>query len=462
MSELIVSVSGIRGIPGDSLTPQAIVKYVSAFAEFIKSSSAKKAYSVVIGRDGRLNGGVTEELAATCLAMSGITVLKIGVAPTPTVQIAAMISQADGAISVTASHNPQMWNGLKFLNPDGTFLDGSQVSKLITLAEAGRFSYVTADKIETPFSESGWTEKHIREILKLKLVNRQALKKREFTVVVDAVNSSGSEIVPNLLEELGCKVIRLYTDGSGIFPHNPEPLPGNLKSLSRSVKKHKADLGIAVDPDADRLVLITDSGAQFGEENTITAAIRYVFRKARKKIATVNLSTTRSVDDVAKELGGKVYRSPVGEINVVKEMKQNGSVIGGEGSGGVILPASHYGRDSLVGTALILSELAESGLTADRYKDTLPRYFIAKSKIENVKNADKVLQSIKASASRRGGLTGTNTSDGLKLDFEDYWVHLRKSNTEPIIRIITEARSARRAADIQASILKEVSSLAKH
>jgi phosphomannomutase len=454
-----VSVSGIRGILGDSLTPQAITKYVSAFAEYCKRRSRKKFCTIVVGRDGRLHGDIIERLVTSCLSMSGVRVLSIGVAPTPTVQIASALSKADGAMAITASHNPQIWNGLKFLNPDGTFLDSRQIEELLTIAGNENFGYCSVNKIISPIEESKWSDRHISEILKLKIIDRDKIRKRKFKVVVDAVNSSGSEIVPDLLEQLGCSVTRLYCDGSGIFPHTPEPLPENLRALSRAVIKHKADAGISVDPDADRLVLIADNGKPIGEENTITMAVRYMMRTSKIKTATVNLSTTRAVDDVAAEFGGTVFRSPVGEINVVKEMMKNGSVIGGEGSGGVILPASHFGRDSLAGIVLILSELANSGLKLSKYKETLPSYFISKAKIENVKEPDAVLNAVRRSSESDGSLLKIWTNDGLKLDFADYWIHLRKSNTEPIIRIITEARSAKNAGAIQEELMKRVRSL---
>lgn len=459
MSELIVSVSGVRGILGDSLTPQAITKYVSAFAKFTKGISTRKICSVVVGRDGRLHGDVIEQLVISCLSMSGIKVISIGVAPTPTVQLAAELSRSDGAISITASHNPQIWNGLKFLNADGTFLDDKQIKELIRIADKGNFAYSNVNEIIAPVYDHTWHRRHVSEILRLKIVDKKRIIAKKFKVVVDAVNSSGSDIVPELLEQLGCKVIRLHCDGSGIFPHTPEPLPENLKGLAKAVAKNKADIGISVDPDADRLVLITETGEPFSEENTITTAVKYVMRKSAKKNATVNLSTTRAVDDVAAAYGGKVFRSAVGEINVVKEMLKNGSVIGGEGSGGVIFPASHYGRDSLVGIVLILGELAQSGLSLSKYKESLPQYHIAKAKIENVKSPDEVLKKIRKLYAGNKDLVKSWTNDGLKLDFKDFWVHMRKSNTEPIIRVITEARTVEEAEKIQKSFLNQVKSL---
>ncbi|MBX7043812.1 MAG: phosphoglucosamine mutase [Ignavibacteria bacterium] len=459
MPELIVSVSGIRGIPGESLTPQGLVRYVSAFAEYTKRNSRRKKVKVVVGRDGRLGGDVIENFVSSCLQIAGIEVTSIGTAPTPTVQVACELMGADGAIAITASHNPQEWNGLKFLKSDGTFLDGSQVEELISIAGKGEFSYARVNSIPGLKRDDGFIARHISKTMDLKLVDKQKIKKRKFKIVVDAVNSSGSVIVPALLRMLGCEVVELYCDGSGIFPHTPEPLPHNLKGLSKAVREHRADLGIAVDPDADRLVLITDEGKPFGEENTITASVRYVLRKYKGGNATVNLSTTRAVDDVAAEYGGRVFRSAVGEINVVKEMMKNGSVIGGEGSGGVILPESHYGRDSLAGIVLVLSELAASGLTAGEYKKSLPQYHITKGKIENVRDADKVLKALRQKFGSEKENVRLTTIDGLKLDFARHWIHLRRSNTEPIIRIITEAESRSEAERIQMSFTELVNEI---
>jgi len=343
MSEIIASVSGVRGILGDSLTPQNIIKFTSAFAEYCRRNSKTKKgqrIKIVIGSDGRLNGEVIESMVISNLAMSGCDIMNIGIAPTPTVQIATEDLKYDGGISITASHNPQIWNGLKFLNPDGTFLDEEQVKIFLKIVKEGKFKYADVNEIGNVLIDFDWAAKHIEKVLNLKILDLKKIRKRKFKVVVDAVNSSGSVIVPELLEKLGCKVFRLFCDGSGIFPHTPEPIPENLKMLSKAVLKYKADMGISVDPDADRLVLITDKGEPFSEENTITTAANFVLKKnlSKAKSVTVNLSTSRSVDDIARLNNAKVFRSAVGEINVVKEMKNNKSVIGGEGSGGVIYP----------------------------------------------------------------------------------------------------------------------------
>lgn len=451
MSEIIASVSGVRGIIGDSLTPQNIIKFTSAFAEYCRKYSRGKKLRIAVGRDGRLCGEIIEQMVLSNLALSGFEVINIGIAPTPTVQIATEDLKCAGGISITASHNPQIWNGLKFLNPDGTFLDEKQVKDFLKTAEEGKFSYADIKYLKPAKNDFTWLDRHIEKVLKLKIINKEKIKRRKFRIVVDAVNSSGSLIVPKLLEKLGCKVIRLYCDGSGKFPHTPEPLPENLKLLSAAVRKQKADLGISVDPDADRLVLITDKGEPFSEENTITAVTNYVLKNtgAKNKSVTVNLSTSRSVDDIALRNNAKVFRSPVGEINVVKEMQKNGSVIGGEGSGGVIFPELHYGRDSIIGIALILSEFAGSNKKISEYKTSLPQYFISKTKLENVKDPDKILKNFEKRYSKDKDVIKIWTNDGLKIDFKNYWVHMRKSNTEPIIRIITEATSKAEAEKLQ-------------
>lgn len=451
MSEIIASVSGVRGIIGDSLTPQNIIKFTSAFAEYCRKNSGGKKLRIAVGRDGRLFGNIIEQMVLSNLALSGFEVINIGIAPTPTVQIATEDLKCAGGISITASHNPQIWNGLKFLNPDGTFLDEKQVKEFLKTADEGKFSYADIKDLKPAKNDFTWLDRHIEKVLKLKIINKEKIRRKKFRVVVDAVNSSGSEIVPGLLEKLGCKVIRLFCDGSGKFPHTPEPVPENLKLLSAAVRKHKADLGISVDPDADRLVLITDKGEPFSEENTITAVTNFVLKNtiSKNRSVTVNLSTSRSVDDIALRNNARVFRSPVGEINVVKEMQKNGSVIGGEGSGGVIFPELHYGRDSIIGIALILSEFADSNKKVSEYKNSLPQYFISKTKLENVKDPEKILKNFEKKYCKDKDVIKIWTNDGLKIDFKNFWVHMRKSNTEPIIRIITEAGSKAEAEELQ-------------
>lgn len=455
MTDIIASVSGVRGIIGDNLTPFNIIKFTSAFAEYNRKKGSKNR--IAVGRDGRLFGEIVSALVINNLLLSGFEVIDIGTAPTPTVQIATEELKCNGGISITASHNPQIWNGLKFLSGNGTFLDEAQVKTLLKIAGENKFLYAGIDKIKTVKRDYSWNDRHIKKVLALKIVDVNKIRKRKFKIVVDAVNSSGSSIVPSLLEKLGCKVIRLFCDGTGKFPHTPEPVPENLKLLSESVLRNKADMGISVDPDADRLVIITDLGKPFSEENTIVTAVKHVLKKSgRNKCATVNLSTTRGTDDIASLYKAKVYRSSVGEINVVKEMMRNKSVIGGEGSGGVIYPELHYGRDSLAGIALVLNEFADFGGKVSDFKKTLPEYFITKSKIENVKDPDKVIKRIEKNYRKNTDVVSIRITDGLKIDFKEYWIHLRKSNTEPIIRIITEAKSLKKAWRIQNDFLEMI------
>lgn len=459
MSEIIASVSGVRGIYGQTLTPYNIIKFTSAFASYLKSYGKNSVLHVAVGRDGRIHGEKVSGIVINTLLMSGINVTDIGVVPTPTVQIATEDLKCSGGISVTASHNPQQWNGLKFLNSDGTFLDGNQIGSFLQIAIKGEFKFSGVQNIGKLHTDSSWIEKHVSKVLNLNIIDEKKIRKRKFKVVVDAVNSSGSVIVPMLLKKLGCSVIELFCDGSGIFPHTPEPLPDNLKLLSASVKKHKADFGISVDPDADRLVLITDTGEPFGEENTITAVSDFVLRNTpdgENKNLTVNLSTSRSVEDIAEKYNAKVFRSPVGEINVVNEMKKRKSVIGGEGSGGVIYPELHYGRDSLAGIVLMLNEFAEFKGKVSIYKNQMPQYFISKSKVENIKAPGKVISSFHKHFSKDNSVMKISTDDGIKIDFRDYWVHLRKSNTEPIIRIITEAATKEHAVKMNKRFVKMI------
>lgn len=439
-SGIIASVSGVRGIYGDTLTPENIVKFTSAF---VKLAGKNKSRFIVTGYDGRYGGESVYNLVKSVISMSGLQSYNIGIAPTPTVQLAVEKIKAAGGIVITASHNPQEWNGLKFLGPDGTFLSGKEMEAVKKLTVKNDFKYAASDSIAPEGPEFNEYEMHIDAALNLKYIKPEIIRKRKFKVVVDAVNASGSFIVPELLKELGCTVYDLHCDMTGIFPHVPEPLPKNLASLSRFVIDTKSDIGIAVDPDADRLVLITEKGEPFIEENTVTTAVNFILKHSRKKnnLVTVNLSTTRAVDDIARKYGAAVKRTPVGEINVVSEMKKNGSVCGGEGSGGVIIPPAlggHFGRDSLLGIAVILQELAESNLTVSEYKDTLPKYRIEKRKIKIVENPGIYLRKI-IQHNKKSGCKIT-TTDGVKLDFENYWIHYRKSNTEPIIRIIKETK----------------------
>lgn len=435
----MVSVSGVRGVVGETLTPFEIVKFVSAFAEF--SGRGK----IMVGRDTRAHSFFISNIVSGTLIAMGCEVVDIGVCPTPTLQLAVEHSDAKGGVMITASHNPEKWNGLKFISADGTFLSPEQHKKFVELSES-KLSFARWDKIGNYAQDRSFIEKHIQKILQISFIDAERIRKRRFKVVVDCINGAGSEIVPKLLEEFGCKVVKLNCDGSGVFTHEPEPLPENLTELCEVVKQTESDFGIVVDPDADRLVIVTEKGEPFGEEYTIVQAVKIVLdKKGINKNVVVNLSTTKAVEEIAKNYNAKVYRSPVGEINVVKKMKETDAIIGGEGSGGVILPEVHYGRDSLVGIALFLQNLVEFGGKVSEFKKTLPEFEIFKTKIniEGV-NPDEIFKKVKEIYSD----AEINTEDGLRIDFGDKWVHIRKSNTEPILRIIAEAKSKKEAEEI--------------
>lgn len=450
---LMVSISGIRGVVGESLTPEVVVKYAAAFAEYAKFGT------IIIGRDGRITGNSIASIVSSTLLQMGCNVIDLGICPTPTVSLAVERLHAAGGIAITASHNPMIWNGLKFIAPTGMFLNAEENRVFWSIADRGNFNYKPWNKQGKLETNPNFINEHIRAILSLPYIDIKKIASKKFTVVVDCVNTSGGVIVPTLLREFGCNVIELHCDVSGIFAHTPEPLPENLTELSQTVVTEKADLGIAIDPDSDRLVLITEKGTPFVEEYTIVSTIQFVLQ-AEKKLGrnnhtvVVNLSTTRAVDDVASEFGATVYRTPVGEINVATKMKQLGSVIGGEGSGGVILPQVHLSRDAIVGVGLFLQFLAEFGGTASELKARLPQYEIVKDKIElGSLQPDAMLRQLNEKYSTSAT---TNTDDGLKIDFASSWVHLRKSNTEPIIRIIAEAKTKAEAARLVEQLKNEI------
>jgi len=461
----MVSISGIRGIIGESLTPEVIVKYTSAYGEYCKRQNRQNPV-VILGRDGRSSGKTIANIVSSTLLAAGIDVRALGICPTPTVALAVEKSGATGGISVTASHNPMEWNGMKFFASTGLFLNGEENKALWEIASAGESRYAQWNALGKHTVDQSWIQKHIDAVLSLKYVNAQLIQRRRFRVVLDCINAAGGMIIPTLLKTLGCEVIEMNCDVSGVFAHRPEPVPENLSALAQRVKADHADLGIAVDPDVDRLVLINEKGDPHGEEYTIASAVKFVLehdqghttgtRQSTKVV--VNLSTTRAVDDIAASCGAAVVRTPVGEINVAKRMKDIGAVIGGEGSGGVILPAVHLGRDAIVGIGLLLHMLAEFGGTLSELKATMPQYSIAKGKIELQKaSADAVFSRLQESQKKNGRI---NTEDGLKIDFSDHWVHLRMSNTEPIIRVIAEARTMAQAVQLVEDYKREIVSYA--
>ncbi len=430
MSTLMVSVSGIRGIVGDGLDPETIIKYTNAYADFIGEGT------IVIGRDARITGKMVNDLVTGTLLAKGLDVVNIGICPTPTVQLTVRNLNATGGIAISASHNPNEWNALKLLNSTGQFMTPEENQVMLKYLD-NHSAYKKWNEIGKATENADAVASHVNAVLNLKYVDVEKIRSRKFKVLVDCVNGAGAYVIPDLLRQFGCEVIELNCEKTGIFPRLPEPIPENLTETMNAVKNSHADLGVVVDPDVDRLVLITNEGDPFGEENTITHVVKFILSKEKGNVV-VNLSTTRAVEDVAKEFGCNVYRSPVGEANVVKKMKEVDAIIGGEGSGGVIYPELHYGRDALVGIALTLQHLTEFNETMSELKKSLPQYFIKKRKIElKNTNPDEVLQQLieKYKAEK------INTEDGLRIDFDDHWVHLRKSNTEPIIRIIAEAKT---------------------
>ena len=450
---LIKSISGIRGTIGgpcgEGLTPVDIVKFTYAYCACLRQRRPQpnngKKYKVVVGRDARLSGRMVEQLVCGTLVACGVDVVMCGFASTPTTELAVTFANADGGIILTASHNPRQWNALKLLNEKGEFLTASEGQAILDLAESGEFDFAEVDELGH-IEEHDYTDEHIASVLALEAVDAEAVRKAGFKVVLDSINSVGGIIMPRLLEKLGVECITLNGEPTGDFAHNPEPLPKNLVELSETVVREKADLGISVDPDVDRLAFICENGQPFVEEYTLVSVADYLLdeavKKGRKDLATVsNLSSSRALRDVTEAHGGTYYAAAVGEVNVTTKMHEVNALIGGEGNGGVIYPASHCGRDAMVGVALFLSNLAHKGLSASAYKATLPQYFIAKNRIDLSDPAliDKILEAMKEHFKDEK----VNTIDGVKIDFESrkQWVHLRKSNTEPIIRIYSEAQT---------------------
>lgn len=455
---LIKSISGIRGTIGgkigDNLTPLDVVKFAAAYGTWIKKK--KGTTTIVIGRDARISGEMVSALVTATLQGLGIDVIDLGLSTTPTVEIAVPAEKASGGIILTASHNPAQWNALKLLNEKGEFISGKDGEEMLAIAEKEDFDFAPVNKLGKYEKKEGYIEKHIDQILKLPLVDVEAVRSKGFKVVVDAVNSTGGIAVPLLLKALGVTVKELYCEPTGHFPHNPEPLPENLTDISREIKKGKYDLGIVVDPDVDRLAFISEDGTPFGEEYTLVTIADYVLNNGKKKKGNTvsNLSSTRALRDVTEKAGGQYFAAAVGEVNVVTMMKDNHAVIGGEGNGGVIYPDLHYGRDALVGIALFLSHLAKQSLSVSRLRASYPNYVISKNKIELTPdiNVDKVLDAVQKKYHKQP----INTIDGVKIEFDKEWVHLRKSNTEPIIRIYAEADVEAKADNLARKIISDI------
>ena len=458
---LIKSISGIRGtiggIPGDGLSPLDIVKFTAAYATFIKSITTKKTRSIVVGRDARLSGKMVNDIIVGTLTGMGFDVIKIGLATTPTTELAVVAENACGGIIITASHNPKEWNALKLLNENGEFLNDAQGREVLRIAESDAFEFVPVDCLGNEYINTTYTRKHIDSVLALDLVDVKAIADANFTVAVDAVNSVGGVAIPELLRSLGVQnIIELNCDPTGRFAHTPEPLPENLTQISDLMKSGVADVGFVVDPDVDRLAIVMENGEMFVEEYTLVSIADYVLSQTPG--ATVsNLSSSRALRDITLKHGCSYSASAVGEVNVVTKMKETGAVIGGEGNGGVIYPASHYGRDALVGVALFLTLLAKSGKKVSELKAGYPAYAIAKTKIELTPsiNVDKILEAVKGKFSSEK----ITDIDGVKIDFPNSWVHLRKSNTEPIIRIYSEAATMAEANALGDEIKSVIASL---
>ena len=454
---LIKSISGIRGTiggaQGDNLTPIDIVKFTTAYVRFMSEKHQGKRLTIVLGRDARISGTMVNDIIEGTLLGCGADVINVGLCTTPGTEMAVITHKADGGIIITASHNPKQWNALKLLNEKGEFLNDAEGKRVLALAEDEAFVFPEIDAIGKVVSREDFNSTHIQQVLALDLVDVEAVKARKFKVVVDAVNSIGGVVIPQLLKELGCEVVELNCEPNGEFAHNPEPLPENLTEISEVIRREKADLGVVVDPDVDRLALVNEDGTMFGEEYTLVAVADYILSKQVGNTVS-NLSSSRALSDVTVAHGGEYNASAVGEVNVVKKMKDTGAIIGGEGNGGVIYPALHYGRDALVGVALFLTYLVERSLKMTELRATYPAYFASKNKIQLTPaiDVDKVLLEMK----ERYATERVNDIDGVKIDFAENWVHLRKSNTEPIIRVYTEAKSMAEADALALKIMGEI------
>ena len=454
---LIKSISGIRGTiggeMGENLTPIDIVKFTTAYTRFIASKNEGKRLRIVVGRDARLSGEMVNDIIEGTLLGCGADVINVGLCTTPGTEMAVITHKADGGIIITASHNPKQWNALKLLNEKGEFLNDKEGKQVLALAEQEDFLFPEIDSIGKVILREDFNPTHIEQVLSMRLVDVEKVKARKFKVVVDAVNSIGGVVIPALLRKLGCEVVELNCEPNGHFAHNPEPIPQNLTEITEVVRRETADVGVVVDPDVDRLALVNEDGTMFGEEYTLVAVADYIL--SREKGNTVsNLSSSRALSDITVAHGGEYSASAVGEVNVTTKMKEVGAIIGGEGNGGVIYPELHYGRDALVGVALFLTYLAEQGVTMTELRKRYPAYYASKNKIELTPaiDVDKVLREIK----ERYASERVNDIDGVKIDFAESWVHLRKSNTEPIIRIYTEAKSEAEADEVAQRFIAEI------
>lgn len=458
---LIKSISGIRGtiggVPDDNLTPIDAVKFAAAYGTWLKKHIYKTRVKVVVGRDARISGEMVQNLVQYTLVGLGIDVVDIGLSTTPTVEVAVTMEQADGGIILTASHNPKQWNALKLLNSKGEFLNAQEGEEILRIAAANEFTFAEVDALGHITHNDTYIQRHIDAVLSLlPLATLEAIRKRKFKVAVDAVNSTGGIAIPLLLERLGAEVVPLYCEPNGQFPHNPEPLKEHLSDICAKVVEVKADLGVVVDPDVDRLALITEEGEMFGEEYTLVACADYYLSKKKGNVVS-NLSSSRALRDIAEKHGVEYAAAAVGEVNVVTKMKEVNAVIGGEGNGGVIFPELHYGRDALVGVVLFLSLLVEKDTTVSALRRSYPAYFMSKNKIQLTTglNPDKVLHAMQEKYAHEQ----ITTIDGLKIDFPFSWVHLRKSNTEPIIRIYTEAKTQAEADDLATRFMEEMAAI---
>ena len=459
---LIKSISGIRGTiggnPGDGLSPLDVVKFTAAFASFLMESKGSNKLTMVVGRDGRVSGEMVNKLVVGTLMGMGVNVIDGGLSTTPTIEMAVIYENAGGGIILTASHNPKQWNALKLLNGKGEFISADEGAKVLATAENESFVFAEVDELGWYTVNKTYISQHINSVLELPLVDVEAIKAKNFKVAIDCVNSTGGIALPPLLKALGVDhVVELYCEPNGDFPHNPEPLPENLKEISEYIKNGDIDVGFVVDPDVDRLAIVMENGAMFGEEYTLVAVADYILQNTKGNTVS-NLSSTRALKDVTKNYGMAYEAAAVGEVNVVDKIKAINAVIGGEGNGGIIYPELHYGRDALVGIALFLTQLAKSGKTCSELRAGYPAYFMSKNKIElsPAINVDSILESMKVKYANED----INTIDGLKIDFENEWVHLRKSNTEPIIRIYAESITQEKADQLAARIMLEINSFA--